>query len=162
MRRLLVPLVALLVVGGFLVWWFSPTQVVTRRTKDLLEVLTLEDGTAPMSRIQGSLKLDRLLGKKVEISVPAVEDANGNFDKTEVGSAYNWLCTGAKETRLKLEGIDSIVIEGDKATVVTSLDALVDMKGFRPIDGPGEATFVWRKTEDGWLLEKAAWQSAKP
>lgn len=162
MRRLLVPLVSLLLIGGFLAWWFSPTQVVKRHTKALLELLTMEQGTAGMSRIQGSFKLDRLLARKVEIEVPSIAEANGVFDKSEVGSAYNWLCQSARETRMKLDGIDSIGISGNKAVVVTSLNALVDMKGFRPVDGPGEATFTWQKTEDGWLLEKAVWKSSQP
>lgn len=160
MRRPLSILALLLALIGFCVWWFSPTQVLKRRTKDLLGILSLDAGTPPASRTIGSFQLDRLLQPTVEFQVPAITDANGSFDRVEISSAFTWLCNNAKETRFKIEDLQSITINGDHATVVARLEARILLSQSQPVDGPGNATLLWKKADDGWRLERVSWQEA--
>lgn len=113
MKRLISLIVVLLVLAGFCVWWFSPTQVVKRRSRDLLQILTLDAGAAPASRTISSLQLDRLLKPNVEFDFPSLPEANGTHDRIEISSAFSWLCSNAKETRMKLGVIESVTLNGD-------------------------------------------------
>ena len=42
MKRYTIPLIVLVLLGGFSVWWYSPTQVIKRKVSSLLSTLTLE------------------------------------------------------------------------------------------------------------------------
>jgi hypothetical protein len=163
MKRLALLLVALLAFTGFCVWWFSPTQVVKRRSRDLCQILTLEEGTPSTSRNIGAFQLDRLLQPQVELQIPALSEANGSFERAQISSAFSWLCSNAKETRMKLGEIESITVNGDHAEVRAKVDALLNVSIAQPINGPGDAIFTWKKAEDGWRLEKVSWsESTRP
>ena len=164
MKRLAALVAAILIFAGSCVWWFSPTQVVKRRTRDLCQILTLETGTAPASRNVGAFQLDRLLQPQLELVVPSLPEANGSFERNEVTSAFSWLCNNAKETKMKLREIESVTINGDHAEVRAKVDALVNVSIAHPINGPGNAIFTWIKSDDGWRLERLSWidYSARP
>ena len=40
-KRLLVAAAAIAIVVGFALWWFSPRQVILRRTRSLLDTVTI-------------------------------------------------------------------------------------------------------------------------
>ncbi|BCU77507.1 hypothetical protein [Luteolibacter sp. LG18] len=158
---MLLPLVLLLALTGGLFWWFSPEQVVKRRTKELLGVFTLAPGTSKANRELGALKLTGLIGPRLEVDVPEAPDASGSFGRADVESGFHALCGMAKETRFSIQKFNSITLTNDQATVSATLDALVDLNSYRPADGPGEATFVWNKTKDGWQVTTIVWRENK-
>lgn len=158
MRRFLIPLVFLLAVAGFLFWWFSPGQVVKRRTATLFSKVTLEAGTPATSRALNSYTLEQLLGPRVSLSATAFEEANGSFERSELISAFQAVCQQVKETKFHIRRIESIQIDGTRATVVAALDALVAFPSYQPANGPAHATLVWRQADDGWRLESLVWQ----
>ena len=160
MKRPATILALLLILIGFGIWWFSPTQVVKRRTHDLCKVLTLDAGTPPAGRTLGAFKLDRLLQPNVELDIPSIPDASGTLERSDIDSSFKWLCANAKETRFKIIRIDSIFIDRDLANVRARLEAHVLLSGTQLVDSPGDASFTWRKTEDGWRLEKASWSES--
>ncbi len=158
MKRLIPFFIVLLAFTGFCVWWFSPTQVVKRRSRDLCQILTLEEGTPATSRNIGAFQLDRLLQPQLQLEIPSLPEANGSFERNEVGSAFSWLCSNAKETRMKFGEIESVTVNGDHAEVRAKVDALLNISIAQPVDGPGDAIFTWKKAEDGWRLEKLSWK----
>jgi hypothetical protein len=158
MKRLTLIVAVLILLAGFLVWWFSPTQVVARRTRELCQVLTLEADSRAAGRSLGSFKLDGLLQPNVELDIPSIADANGTLARSEIGSTFTWLCNNAKETRFKIERIDAIFVDRDLANVRARIEARVLLSGTQVIDSPGDASFTWRKAEDGWRLEKVSWR----
>jgi hypothetical protein len=139
-------------------WWFSPAQVIKRRTLSLLDTLTMEPGEARSGRALGSYSLNALLAPEVELDTPTIGEANGTFDRGELESAYSWLSSNARETRFELDRFQSVTTEGDEGTVVFSLDALVELAERRPVDGHFEVTFRWRRDDLGkWRLHSASW-----
>lgn len=158
MKRLIPIFIALVLFAGFCVWWFSPTQVVKRRSRDLCHILTLEEGTPATSRNIGAFQLDRLLQPQVELEIPALSEANGSFERAQISSAFSWLCSNAKETKAKLGEIESVTVNGDHAEVRAKVDALLNVSIAQPLNGPGDAIFTWKKTDDGWRLEKLSWK----
>ena len=157
MKRYLIPTVVVALLVGFCFWWYSPRQVIQRRTHSLLETLTFEKGGGRAARNLGSYTLHDLLAKQVELETPTISEANGSFSRDDLEAAYAWLANQAKETRFELEDIHSIAIHDSTATVKLSLFGLVELPTYRPADGSYEVTFDWVKQEDGWKLTRALW-----
>ena len=157
MKRFIVPLAVVAVLALLGVWWFSPAQVVKRKTANLLSTLTLDAGTGRVGRQMATYSLNALLAEEVRLETPTIKEANGTFARSELESAFSWLCNQAKETRFDLQKIHSIEITGDKAQVELALFGLVELPTYRPADGNYDVTFYWQKEEDGWRLTRATW-----
>lgn len=159
MKRIGLPLVIIALLGAFLFWWFSPVQVVKRRTATLLQTLTLDASSGKATRQAGVYSLNALLASEVELETPTLSEANGSFERSDLESAYSWLCEQARETRFELAGIRSIRIDGDAAVVECVLDAMVELPSHRPVDGRHRATLHWAREENVWRLSKAVWSA---
>ncbi len=157
MKRYLIPTVVLALFIGFCVYWFSPRQIIQRRTKSLLSTLTLEKGSGMAGRNARTYELHDLLSSEVTLTNPTIPEANGSFARDEMEAAFSWLCNQAKETRFELEDIHDITIQDDTATVKLVLFGLVELPVYRPADGRYEVTFDWAKEKDGWKLTRAVW-----
>lgn len=157
MKRLALAAVAVILLAALGVWWFSPTQVLKRRTRSLLSTLTMDAGTGRVTRHAGAYSLDRLLAPKVTLETPTIGEANGTFDRDELGSAYSWLCDQAKQTKFELGEIQSLKIDGNSAEMRVRLEGMVELAAYRPVDGTFDVTFEWRKEDDGWRLVSARW-----
>lgn len=157
MKRFIIPSAALLVLAAFLFWWFSPTQVLKRRTHSLLETLTMDAGTGKSTRQLGAYSLNALLAREVELSTPTIDQANGTFERSELESAFSWLCQQAKQTHFELDEFRAVNISGDRGEVVFSLEALVELPTYRPVDGRFGVTFRWQREEESWRLTGAEW-----
>lgn len=157
MKRLVIPAgaLALLILLG--IWWFSPTQVLKRRTQSLLSTLTLDAGTGRASRTLATYSLNNLLAPQVELNTPTIPEANGTFERPEMESAFTWLANQAKQTRFELKKIHSVTVDGDLGEVKLTLFGLVELPHYRPADGNYEVIFDWKKGEDGWRLTRADW-----
>ena len=160
MKRLALPAIVLVLLGALAFWWFSPVQVVKRRTKTLLETLTLEAGSGKAGRQLATYSLNALLASEVELEAPSIQEANGTFERSEMESAFSWLCGRAKQTRFELEEFHSVRVESDRADVALSLSALVELPSHRPADGRFEVTLRWQEEKDGWRLTGARWIEA--
>lgn len=161
MKRILIPLAAVALIAGFLVWWFSPTQVVKRRTNRLLDVMSMSEGSSPATRQLGVYSLSGLIARELVLDTPTISDANGIFERSQIESGFSWLAGNAKSSKLKIEDIESIEVNGDEATVKATIDAVVILSDYRPADGLYAVEFDWRKEEDGWRLSRALWVDLK-
>lgn len=148
-------------IATFAIWWFSPVQVVKRRSQTLLRTLTLSPGSGNARRQMGTYSLNALLASEVTLENPTLTEANGTFERQEMESAYSWLCGQAKQMRFELVKFHSVAISGDHATVDLTLEGLVELPTYNPADGKYDATFDWVKEKDGWRLNHARWEEAK-
>jgi hypothetical protein len=138
-------------------WWFSPGQVLRRRTTDLLSTLTMDAASSSTSRQMGGYSLNALLASQVILENPILEEAQGTFERSEIESAYSWLASQSKQTRFHSSSFRAVKVEGDTGYVDLFLEALVELPNYRPVDGKFDARLVWRKGDDGWRLTKATW-----
>ncbi|MEO5915168.1 MAG: hypothetical protein ABIS50_13110 [Luteolibacter sp.] len=157
MKRYAIPIIFVTVAAAFCVWWFSPTQVIKRRTASLLTTLTLGAGDGKANRHMGAFSLNGLLAPQVQLETPTIDEANGTFEREELESAFTWLCDQAKQTSFKMEELRGITISGDKAQVKLTLTGLVELPTYKPADGSYDVTFDWVKEKDGWRLTHAVW-----
>lgn len=149
-----IPAIVLILLGA---WWFSPTQVLKRRTLSMLETLTMDATTGTAGRQIGAYTLNSLLAPEVELDTPTIPQANGSFDRSELESAYSWLCAQAKQTHFKLGEFRAITITDQVGKVEFTVDALVELPVYRPADGDFIVTFDWQKGDEGWRLTRATW-----
>jgi hypothetical protein len=159
MKRIVLALGIAALLGAFAVWWFSPVQVVKRRTLALLETLTLDPGGGSTRRMR-AYSLNALLAPVVELNTPALDEANGSFERAELESAFDSLCQHAKQTRFELRKFHSIRASGGQADVSLTLLALVELQDHRPADGIYQAAFRWRRVDGVWRLARADWDQA--
>ena len=162
MKRFTIPALVGLLLAGFLFWWFSPGQVLKRRLLVLFETITLDESAGVSSRQLGVYSLNSLLAPIVTLENQTIEEANGTFERSELGDSFSWLCQQAKQTRFELENLESVSVIGDTAEVSCTLKALVELQGYRPADGIYHARFNWRRCDDGWRLERVQWTGAAP
>ncbi len=158
MKRSAILAASLAVAVGVGIWWFSPVQVLKRRTGSLLATLTLDSGTGKAGRQMAAYSLNALLASQVELENPEIQEANGSFERAELESAFSWLCNQARQTRFEAGKFHSVSVSGDAAKVKLSLTGLVELPTYRPADGTYEVTFDWQKEEDGWRLSRAVWR----
>jgi len=158
MNRLLTYAGVLLVIIGLATWWFSPRQVIKRRTLSLLETLTMDAGTGRLARQRGMYSLNSVLAPEVALHSPSIPEANGVFARSDLESAYSWLSQHARQTRFQHQRFDSVSVAGGEGTVVFTLDALVELATHRPADGSYDVTFRWRQDDHHkWRLTSATW-----
>ncbi len=158
MKRIIpAAIIAVLICIVFGYWWSSTTQVLKRRTQSLLSTMTLESGNGRVTRQMGVYSLEKLLAPQVELISPTIDEANGTFDRDEMKSAYSWLCNNSRQTHFKLNEIESVSVTGETAQVTLTLNGLVELPSYRPVDGNFFVTFEWKKSDDGWQLTRAKW-----
>lgn len=155
-RIVLIVAAVLLVPLGM--WWFSPEQAVMRRTKHLMEVLTLSEGTGVPLRQAKVYSMNALLAPEVELVIPDVPEANGSFDKEEMEAAFSWICRNAKRSRFDVTAFRDVDVVGDTATVRFLAEGYIELSTGRPADGSFEVTIVWKKGGDGWRYDKIVWK----
>ncbi|MEX1049085.1 MAG: hypothetical protein WED15_06135 [Akkermansiaceae bacterium] len=157
MKRSVISGIALALLIAFGLWWFSAAEVLKRRTQSLLSTLTLDAGTGRASRTLATYSLNKLLAPWVELDTPTIREANGNFERVELESGFNWISQQAKQTRFELEKFHSVTIAGDTGNVKLTLFGLVELPHYRPADGNYAVSLDWKNGDDGWRLTQAVW-----
>lgn len=159
MKKIWIALIAAALLIPLGMWWFSPEQVIMRRTKHLMEVLSLSEGSGVPLRQAKVFSMNAMLAPEVELIIPEISDANGSFDKQEMESAFSWICQNAKHSRFDVTAFRDVKVAGDTATVRFLAEGYIELGSGRPADGTFEVTIVWKKGGDGWRYQKVVWEN---
>jgi hypothetical protein len=155
MKRIHLAAIALLLAAGFAIWWFSPTQVVKRRTKALLESISFSAGTSGAFRQMGGYKFGTFLADQVQLDTPHGE-ASGGFDRASLEAAYSSFAGSARESAFEVVEFHSVEVGNASAVVDATLFGRVEARDHRPVDGRYRARFQWQRERDGWKLFHAS------
>lgn len=159
MKKLIAAIVVLALAILLGIWWFSPEQVIKRRTSHLMEVLSISDGTSTPFRQAKVFSMNAMLAPEVEIVSPDIADANGTFDKQEIESAFSWICKNAKQSQFRITEFREVEIEEDRAKTRVTVEGFLELPAYRPADGSFDVTIAWVKGGDGWRFEKVIWKN---
>jgi len=159
-KRLLISIVSIFTVLSA-AWWFSPEQVIKRRSVSLFEVLTIDLSKPPTTRALAVYSLHPYLATEVEVSTPTPEEANGTFAREELESAFSSICQHALQCRFSEPVFERVSIDGKRASVELNLQVNVEFPGLRIADGPFRVELDWLRGEKDWLLERAAGEPVK-
>jgi hypothetical protein len=157
MKKSWIALIAAALLIPLGVWWFSPEQVVMRRTKHLMEVISLSEGAGRPLRQAKVFSMNAMLAPEVELVIPEISDANGTFEKAEMESAFSWICQNAKHSRFDVAAFRDVDVDGDTATVNFLAEGYLELGSGRPADGAFDVTIVWKKGGDVWRYDKVVW-----
>ena len=157
MNRLLTSAAVLAVLAGFLVWWFHPNQVLKRRTKGLMQTLTLAEGAGAASRNLKIHPLSRVIAEEVRISGSGDTRAEGVFTRGQIESGFSWLTRNARSTRFQTRRIESVAIHGSEGIVRAVVDGHVELDRQTPLQGQHTVTLTWSHDGDSWRLVAADW-----
>ncbi len=159
MKKLWIALAALVIVIPLGIGWFSPEQVLMRRAKHLMEVISLSEGTGGPLRQAKVFSMNAMLAPEVELVIPAVGEANGTFDKQELESAFSWICRNAKSSDFHVTEYRKIEINGDTAVTVIRVNGYMELPTGRPADGFFDVGIDWKKGGDGWRFDRIVWKN---
>ncbi|WP_193213074.1 nuclear transport factor 2 family protein [Luteolibacter marinus] len=162
MRRALLPLIIVaLLAGSFTWWWTRPERVIARRVTGLFQSAVVEAGSGTVSRGLKGAAIEGYLAPDITFSSPQgpTEEIDGLQSRDTVTALYASLAKYCRRVSLETPEIGSIVIDGDKATVQASVDAVIELPDeTRPVDGIQELTMDWRKIEGKWRMAAAEWR----
>ena len=158
MKKLIILAAAAVILIPLGMWWFSPEQIIIRRTKHLMEVLTIAESTGRPFRQAKVFSMNAMLAPEISISISEISDANGTFDKQEVESAFSWICQNAKRSEMSIIDFGDITITDDEAEVEVMVDALFELPAGHSVSGNYVMTTDWLKTGDGWRFEKVVFE----
>lgn len=161
MKRLIVGLAVLAAVVGFALWWFSPRQVVMRRTRALLDTVTVDAGSGNASRGLQASGIDGFLAKNVKLEVPD-EEASGSWSRDLVGAGFRYVAVECDFTRFELESIESLQIEEDKAVLDGWVDAEVQVDKKTRVSGRYRTEFTWTRGDSKWQISSVKMADPAP
>lgn len=160
MKRVILTAVAIIaIVFAFI--WFSPTQVVKRRTEKLMSALSLEEGSGSAMRHLNTLSFDGLIAEDVTLELAGVGEANGEFSKADLNSGFSWFTTQAKVSKFHVSEFRKVAVGEDRAEVEAKVEAVVALPDYRPADGSYLMELGWEKADDGWRLSRVKWREAR-
>ena len=159
-KRVLISIASIIVVLSA-AWWFSPEQVIKRRSISLFEVLTIDLGKPPTTRALAVYSLHPFLAAEVEVYTPTPEEANGTFAREELESAFSSICQHALQCRFSKPVFEHVKIDGKRASLEMTLQTKVEFPEMRIADGPFRVKLEWLRGEKDWLLERAAGEPVK-
>lgn len=159
MKKWIILVIAASVAASCL-WWFSPEQVIRRRTLSFFDVISVDVSKPPTTRALAVYQLHPYLAPEVEISSSAHEDASGTFVRDELESAFSSICQHAVQCRFYEAQISDVAIDGKRATVSVSLQVKLEFQSLKVADGPFRAKLEWERGEKNWLLVRAEGEPA--
>ncbi len=159
-RHLVAGLVALVVLG-MVVWWYTPAQVLKRRSAGLLDSLSFSGGTGIPARQLSGYSFGALLADEVELDSHGIPEADGTFSRATLEAGHAALASYARESGFEIEKIHFVAVDGDHGHVSLTIDGFVQLPDYRPVDGRYQVDLHWRRSETGWHLYRAVWREAR-
>ena len=115
-KPLVIAAVAFSLVLGFLVWWFSDTQVVKRRTVELTENFTIKANHGNAARISKNQSLGELVDEDFTCTID-LENYRGNHRKGELMEGHLYLGQSCESSAVRVGEIDIVSMTGDRAVI---------------------------------------------
>ena len=142
-------------VTAFLVWWFSDTQVIKRRTSLLAETLTISEPDSNPARALKSQKFAELLAKNFSGNADLAR-YSGNISRDEAISGHQYLSHSVKSSSLTLSDFKIISLESSTAQVSATFSLSITTKNGETDSETSATSLVWIKNDSGkWQLSSA-------
>jgi hypothetical protein len=160
MKKTIYPILVLVVAGAFLAWWFSPSQVVKRKTDRLMELMSFEQGSGKAARQTGVYSLNALLAEEVELSSDSHPEMEGMRERQELESVYAWMAEHVVVSSFERVSFEKVEIRDKLAEVELTVAGVVELPGSKPVNGRYAVFLLWMKVENQWRLGHARWTKA--
>lgn len=153
-KPLLVAAAALALTIGFLLWWFSDTQVLKRRTAELAGVFTIKADDGKAARLSKNQTLAGLLHPEFSCSVD-LENHRGEHSKDKLIEAHLYLGQVCEASAVRIGKIEVVSVSGKRAEVRSDFSFSVRLKGGESYTETAPATLSWSNADgSGWKLRQ--------
>lgn len=160
MKKTGIALLALVVLCGFFAWWFSPSQVVRRKTETLLDLISFEKGQGVVGRQTRVYSMSGLLATEVELVSDSHPGVDGMREKGEIESGYAWMAEHVVQSSFDRVEFRKVEVRKPVAEVELTVDGEVELPGSRPLDGRHEVFLLWMHDGTSWRLGHVRWKRA--
>ena len=148
------------IIVGFLMWWFSDTQVLKRRTQELTELFSFEADGSKVTRINKNRLLGEILDKDFSCIIQ-LESYRGEHHAGELVEGHIYLGQVCETSSVDMADFEITSIDDNEATIVAHFSIYLAMKkGGRNYAEESPVTLTWEKSPEGlWLLNGAKLES---
>ncbi len=158
MRRWFVAVFAVVLTVVFVAWWNSPTQVVKRRTKTLVTILTIPASEQEAARKVRSMGLDAFLDDSIQLAAHDIPELADPFDREQISGGFTYFCQRVISSDFTLKKFQSVAIDNEEACVKALISVRLDLPGGNHgVNGNYEATLLWHRSKQAWKLKSADW-----
>ncbi|MFK7911238.1 MAG: hypothetical protein AB8F34_11660 [Akkermansiaceae bacterium] len=142
------------IVVGFLVWWFSDTQVIKRQTIKLTEVFTIKADDGKAARISKNQALGELVDREFSCTID-LENYNGSHSKDQLLEAHLYLGQACESSAVRVGEIEILSITDSRAEVKADFSISVRLTSGNSYTESAPATLIWAKSEtENWKLRE--------
>ena len=166
-QKIILILVPLACIIGFLVWWFSTSQVLLRRSADLIDCVRMEKDTGRIKRAFKSENLRDLVASTITVTYPQMKTTFDHrrssneaitLSEDRAKTALLYLTETAEWITVENEAIEVINVDGDSAEVSVSFDLAAKLKG-KPLQSSKlKGTFRFSYDNNRWLVNRATFE----
>lgn len=153
-KPLIIAATAFALTIGFLVWWFSDSQVIKRQTGALADAFTMRADDSNATRVSKNQALIELLDSKFVCSID-LESYDSELRKDELLSGHLYLVRVCQASQVQMANLEITSLTDTSATVVGDFSISIREKDGGSHAERSPATLLWTKTEKGtWKLEE--------
>lgn len=166
-KKLIYTLVPFALILGFLFWWFSTSQVLKRRSADLLDCIRMEDGTGRIERSFKAENLRDLIDDTVTVVYPEMESTFSHryatneaitLPEDRAKSALLYLTELAEWITVSNETIEVSQHDDSSAQVSVEFDLAAKLKGKAEQSAKLRGSFEFSYSNNRWLLTAARFE----
>lgn len=163
-KKIITPLAFFGGILAILMWWFSATEVIKRRSSTLLECVHFEAGTSRVQRAHKAETLKDLIAGSISIRYPAIENSLNSFfssdeaitlSEDKAKSALLYLTETAEWINIEEHSIEILSQEKRSAEVKANFTMTHKLKHSAENSVTLTGLFTFSKESGKWLLSAA-------
>lgn len=149
------------IVAGFLIWWFSTPQVLSRRSADLIDCIQLDRDTNRVQRAFKAENLRDLVAPNISVVYPEMENTFQHTLATSepihlsrdlAKSALLYLTETSEYISVDQQEIEVLEHSDNSAAVQVAFDLAAKLKGKPEQSAKLKGIFTFDKIEGKWLV----------
>lgn len=151
-KFMIMSLVALIVVTGYLVWWFNPTQIITRQTNGVIKSLDIAETATKTYRALKTNSFSNYLANTVACRVD-IANYHRELSRDELIEGHHYFAHQVKWASAKASETSVEIIDDMQATSHSLIDFSLNTKKSESIREKVTIKMDWKKNEAGkWQL----------
>lgn len=166
-QKLIIILIPLTFLIGFLFWWFSTSQVLLRRSADLIDCVRMEKDTGRIQRAFKTESLRDIVDNHITVTYPEMEttfthslSSNEPITLSEdhAKAALLYLTEMADWITVENETVKVISYGDQVAEVAVNFDLAAKLKGKALQSANLQGTFSFHYTDNRWLVSEVTFE----
>lgn len=145
---------AAVIASAYLMWWFSPKQVVTRQTQKIINCIDVPQTATKTFRALKTNSFSNLLNGSVTCRVD-IADYQSDFSRDRLIESHHMFVQNIDWASAKASNTEVEIMDDNNARAESVVDFKVRTKKADSVNEQFTISMQWEKNEDGkWLLAR--------